>query len=74
MCSQVWTDPEGFAQLTVCEVQSDSGARFSAAVSSGVSVRLWPGRLETLLWDALRVDNLEPPPSPLGEMTCNAEE
>jgi hypothetical protein len=41
---------------------------YSMAISSGISVRAWPRKMESLLWESLRMDVLVPPPARLAEL------
>jgi len=79
-----YADPLGFAQLAVCEVRrwqlaAGGGAgddargagSWSVAVSGGLSVRLWKGRLEALLWESLVVDVVEPAPDRAADLVLS---
>lgn len=54
-------DPVAFLRPVVAEVRAGAGV-YTAAVAMGLSVRLWPGRRTSQVWDHTRADVVSPPP------------
>jgi len=61
--ASLFRDPIALGASCVCEVRVGGRAGlFTATVSAGLSVRLWPGRFSSQLWDFTRSEALSPPP------------
>ena len=55
-------DPVSFLQPAVGEVRSGLGGTFTAAVASGLSVRLWRQLRGSAVWDGAATEGVSPPP------------
>ena len=61
--ASLFRDPIALGASCVCEVRVGGRAGlYTATVSAGLSVRLWPGRLTSQLWDFTRNEAISPPP------------